>query len=86
MAFINGLKPIPIEQISLIYLMVILNEYENFQHDRSKLHYVKLGPVVTSGTGGCASRSRRGQRGILRKWGRVLQNLPIGVYNLNYPP
>jgi hypothetical protein len=32
MAFINGLKPIPIEQISLINL----NEFENFQHCRSK--------------------------------------------------
>ena len=32
MAFINGLKPIPIEQISLINL----NEFENFLHCRSK--------------------------------------------------
>jgi hypothetical protein len=42
MAFINGLKPIPIEQISLINL----NEFENFQDCRSKLHFVKLEPVV----------------------------------------
>ena len=46
MAFINGLKPIPIEQISLINLTVLLNEFENFPHCRSKLHYVKLEPVV----------------------------------------
>ncbi|GEO20983.1 hypothetical protein CQA01_15170 [Cyclobacterium qasimii] len=44
MAFINGLKPIPIEQISLINLTVLLNEFENFQLCRSKLHYVKLEP------------------------------------------
>ena len=36
MAFINGLKPIPIEQISLINLTVLWNEFENFQHWRSK--------------------------------------------------
>ena len=36
MAFINGLKPIPIDQISLINLTVLWNEFENFLHCRSK--------------------------------------------------
>ena len=36
MAFINGLKPIPIEQISLMNLRMLWNEFENFLHCRSK--------------------------------------------------